>query len=201
MDEAHTIRNHNSKQSLTCCRLQGTRKWALTGTPIQNKHGDVFALIKFLGCSPLTDFNLWTRWTKKKPEQKISSLLKFLLLRRTKNELGKIGEINSLPEKTLTIVPVQLTPDEKMVYETVASFSKILSEKFRHQRDPNYNLQSSKNSLPRDDIQKALDFFKISGSISSSHILLVILRLRQICIHSNLIDAVGQWEENESWSL
>ncbi len=118
----------------------GTRKWALTGTPIQNKHGDVFALIKYLECTPLNDFRMWKHWTSNKPEQKISYLLKFLLLRRTKAELGKIGEISSLPEKKLEIIPVQLTSDELKVYETVSSFSKILSEKFRHQRDPNHNV-------------------------------------------------------------
>lgn len=190
LDEAHTIRNYTSKQSLTCCRLKAARRWALTGTPIQNKHGDVFALIKFLQCSPLTDSDLWKRWTSSKAEQRIRYLLKFLLLRRTKDELGKIGEIDSLPEKTLKVVPVQLTADELMVYETVASFSKVLSEKFRHQRDPNYQAHAARNAQARESMQKALDFFAISGSVSTSHILLVILRLRQICIHPNLIDAV-----------
>lgn len=170
--------------------MKGTAKWALTGTPIQNKHGDVFALVKFMECSPLSDSTTWKRWTKNKPEQKISYLLKVLLLRRTKDELGKIGEIKSLPEKTLKSIPVQLTADELKVYETVSSFSKILSEKFRHQRNPNHNLQRSGNAQFRETIQQALDFFTISGSISTSHILLVILRLRQICIHPHLIDAV-----------
>lgn len=124
--------------------------------------------------------------TSKQPEQRISYLLKFFLLRRTKDELGKIGEISSLPQKTLRTIQVPLSADELKVYETVSSFSKILSEKFRHQRDPNHNFRRSKN----DQMQQALDFFTISGSVSTSHILLVILRLRQICIHPNLIDAV-----------
>lgn len=190
LDEAHSIRNYTSKQSLSCCRLNGQRKWALTGTPIQNKHGDVFALIKFLQCSPLNDFRMWKRWTTNKPEQRISYLLKFFLLRRTKDELGKIGQISSLPQKTLQIIQVQLSADELKVYETVSSFSKILSEKFLHQRNLDHDIQHSKKDQCREEIQKALDFFTISGSVSTSHILLVILRLRQICIHPNLIDAV-----------
>ncbi|XP_037031169.1 transcription termination factor 2-like isoform X1 [Bradysia coprophila] len=194
LDEAHTIRNYTSKQSLTCCRLQAKRKWALTGTPIQNKHADVFALIKFLDCNPLNDFTTWKNWTKNKAEQKISYILKFLLLRRTKAELGKIGEISSLPEKTLEIVPVRLTADELKVYETVSSFSKILSEQFRQQQNADDSGRSSQNT-PSKDLQKALDFFTISGSIATSHILLVILRLRQICIHPNLIDAMLMAED------
>lgn len=169
--------------------MNATKRWALTGTPIQNKHADVYALIKFLQCSPLNDFKTWKHWTNNKPEQKISYILKYLLLRRTKNELGKIGEITSLPEKTLEIIKVKLSSDEMKVYGTVSSFSKILSDKFRHQRNPDGNASHKNNEL-REHIQRAMDFFTISGSISTSHILLVILRLRQICIHPNLIDAV-----------
>lgn len=162
----------------------------MTGTPIQNKHGDVFALIKFLQCSPLNDFRMWKQWTNNKPEQRISYLLKFFLLRRTKDELGKIGEINALPEKSLQNIQVRLTADETKVYETVSSFSKILSEKYLRERNSNDNVQRARPDQFRQDIKRALDFFAISGSISTSHILVVILRLRQICIHPNLIDAV-----------
>lgn len=193
LDEAHTIRNYTSKQSLCCCRLKGSIKWALTGTPIQNKHTDVFAILKFLECSPLDEFRYWKQWTSSKPEEKIKYLMNFLLLRRTKAELGKIGEMKSLPEKKLQVIRLTLNEDEMRVYEMVSSFSKMLSEKYLHQRDPRQNIKSSNdnNQLREENIQKALELFAISGSVSTSHILLVILRLRQICIHPNLIDAVS----------
>lgn len=190
LDEAHTIRNHTSKQSLCCCRLKGSTKWALTGTPIQNKHGDIFALLKFLQCNPLDEIRHWKHFTSSKAADKIAYLMKFLLLRRTKVELGKMGEMNSLPEKQFQNIRVTLMDDEMKLYETVSSFSKALSKEFLRGRDSSQNATKI-NRLDEENVQKALEFFAINGIISSSHILLVILRLRQICIHPSLIDAVS----------
>lgn len=48
LDEAHTIRNRQTEMSRSCCALQGTHRWAMTGTPIVNSADDVFQLFKFL---------------------------------------------------------------------------------------------------------------------------------------------------------
>lgn len=193
LDEAHIIRNHTSKQSLCCCRLKGSIKWALTGTPIQNKHVDVYALLKFLGCSPLDNFRYWKVYTHKKSEERVAYIMKVLLMRRTKKGLEKLGELNSLPVKNVETIRVKLNDDEMKVYEMVSSLSKILSKEFVNQREINQSVNDTKhrNQSRDENMQKALDLFKISGSISTSHILLIILRLRQICIHPNLIDAVS----------
>ena len=58
LDEAHQIRNHKSKTAQAVCLLRGGRRWALTGTPVQNKEMDLFSLIKFLGCSPFDDYTV-----------------------------------------------------------------------------------------------------------------------------------------------
>ena len=33
-DEAHNIKNRNTKASIACCELQGKYRWCLTGTPM-----------------------------------------------------------------------------------------------------------------------------------------------------------------------
>lgn len=41
LDEAHIIRNHKSQASEAVCCLVSNKRWALTGTPIQNKEMDL----------------------------------------------------------------------------------------------------------------------------------------------------------------
>lgn len=55
MDEAHIVRNHKSQTSVAVCSLFAKSRWALTGTPVHNKELDLYALLKFLRCSPFDD--------------------------------------------------------------------------------------------------------------------------------------------------
>lgn len=52
LDEAHTIKNKDTSIAKVITKLQGRFKWAVTGTPIQNKLDDLYALIKFLEVEP-----------------------------------------------------------------------------------------------------------------------------------------------------
>ncbi len=47
-DEAHLFRNQKSKTFIGLMKLKATTKLALTGTPIQNKIGDLATLVKFI---------------------------------------------------------------------------------------------------------------------------------------------------------
>ncbi|KAK3950193.1 SNF2 family N-terminal domain-containing protein [Pseudoneurospora amorphoporcata] len=52
LDEAHWIRNSSSKQFKAAAGLSTSRRWCLTGTPIQNKLNDLASLAGFLRLSP-----------------------------------------------------------------------------------------------------------------------------------------------------
>ena len=48
LDEAQRIKNPDSKSSLACRLLNRTRSWALTGTPVENRLGDLISIFKFV---------------------------------------------------------------------------------------------------------------------------------------------------------
>ncbi|PQE30180.1 SNF2 family N-terminal domain-domain-containing protein [Rutstroemia sp. NJR-2017a WRK4] len=52
LDEAHIIQNPQSQLSQACYALRATRRWAITGTPIQNKLADFASIVKFLRIQP-----------------------------------------------------------------------------------------------------------------------------------------------------
>ena len=58
LDEAHHIKNIKSKRFRAVKRLQPKRRWALTGTPIQNKIEDLASIFEFVYPGYLTSFDL-----------------------------------------------------------------------------------------------------------------------------------------------
>jgi transcription termination factor 2 len=52
LDEGHVIRNPKSGVSQAVCRLRASRRWIVTGTPVQNKELDMYSLLRFLRVRP-----------------------------------------------------------------------------------------------------------------------------------------------------
>ncbi|KAH8278967.1 hypothetical protein KR018_011814, partial [Drosophila ironensis] len=213
LDEAHVVRNHKSMSSVAVCELQGKYRWALTGTPIQNKELDVYALLKFLRCSPFDDLNTWKKWIDNKSaggQNRLNLLMKSLMLRRTKAQLQTDGKLNNLPNKEMRLIEVSLDKDEMNVYQMVMTYSRTLFAQFLFQRaekdsdtnfiaeanKPTYNQAKDPNGAYYKMHQK---FSKMAGSkkeVKSHDILVLLLRLRQICCHPGLIDAMLDSEES-----
>eukprot|EP00494_Astrolonche_serrata_P024484 UN24742 len=59
LDEAHIIRSRKTKMWRACTALTAERRWALTGTPVQNKLDDLFSLFAFLRLKPWTEYKYW----------------------------------------------------------------------------------------------------------------------------------------------
>lgn len=59
LDEAHMIKNANALQSRAVCDLKASRRWVVTGTPIQNDSFDLFSLMQFLRFEPFSVKSYW----------------------------------------------------------------------------------------------------------------------------------------------
>ena len=52
LDEAHLIKDRSSSTAKAVFNLTSLNKWCLTGTPLQNRVGELFSLIRFLRLDP-----------------------------------------------------------------------------------------------------------------------------------------------------
>ncbi|XP_076167205.1 transcription termination factor lodestar [Ptiloglossa arizonensis] len=210
LDEAHVIRNHKSQASEAVCGLIASKRWALSGTPIQNKEMDLFSILKFLRCSPFDDLRVWKRWVDNKNatgRQRLATLMKTLMLHRTKQELQDKGVLDCLPDKMVEEVSVVLDSQEQLVYEKVLIYSRTLFAQFlaqRAEKDHMMDLAGGVYDKPAflSNPNKNTQFTKAQNKLLSLHadvkaheILVLLLRLRQICVHPTLIHSMLDQED------
>lgn len=197
LDEAHMIRNHKSLQSEACSKLRGKHRWALTGTPIQNKEADLYAILKFLKCTPFDDLAVYKKWignASAGAQERLNNVIQPMLLRRTKQGLQAKGALAGMPSKEILIVFVSLQTDEMNIYQKILAYSASLFQQFltqRAERNPEY--QSYQYNNPKKayaQMHQKVQQMHGTEDVKSHMILTYILRLRQICCHPGLIDAV-----------
>ncbi|KAM0810765.1 putative Helicase ATP-binding domain-containing protein [Seiridium cardinale] len=120
LDEAHFIRNGNSRMARAICALQSRTRWAVTGTPIQNRLGDLMSFLKFVRAHPYADpkqfdTDISQLWRSGKDEEAVNRLRRLsscLLLRRPKTTIA-------LPERTDLECPVAFDTDEREAYKQI----------------------------------------------------------------------------------
>jgi DNA repair protein RAD16 len=56
LDEAHSIKSRVSGCAKACFALNATYRWCLSGTPVQNRIGEFFSLLRFLQVRPFADY-------------------------------------------------------------------------------------------------------------------------------------------------
>ena len=128
LDEAHYIKNRNSKTAKACYELAARHRWALTGTPIVNRLEDLFSLVRFLKVEPWSNFSFWKTFITVPFEagefiralDVVQTVLEPLVLRRTKDMKTPSGEaLVPLPLRTIEIDKIDLSQDERDVYDHI----------------------------------------------------------------------------------
>ncbi|KAI4689577.1 uncharacterized protein J4E88_002931 [Alternaria novae-zelandiae] len=158
LDEAHTIRNPTN-QSKAACTMMGQRRWAVTGTPVQNRLEDLGALFNFIKLKPFdtpSGFNQFILGPFKNADPNVVTKLQLLVstvtIRRTK-EIIK----DEVPKKLDYVVRLQFSKEEQQLHDWF-------------ERDT----QRKVNAVTQGD--------KMGGR-SYAKILTAILNLRLICAH------------------
>ena len=177
LDEAHYIKYRVTSTAKAAFSLTSEYRWCLTGTPLQNKLNDMFSLFQFLRIETWGEYFWWNTYlnkdsSSKEAEKLIRSILKPVLLRRTKKSTYLDGKtIIELPQKEVKTCLVELYKDEQYIYDCL--FKRTLTEFKKMIKD------------------KAVKF-------EHAHILELLLRLRQVCDHPSLVFSKEDLQDKES---
>lgn len=123
LDEAQNIKNMNTKQSKAIRRLQGAHNIALTGTPVENRLSELWAIFDFIYRGYLGSFSRFQEEYIAPIERDDSELVKDrlrkkiqpFLLRRTKQDPALLL---NLPEKLEQREYCALTEEQAVLYES-----------------------------------------------------------------------------------
>jgi len=178
LDEGHMVKNHLSKAHKAAMELDTLRKWVVTGTPIQNNLMELWSLTNFL------DFDMYagkqqmrvfkqqivTPCKNGDPRgfERLQVLMEAICLRRCKADRKPDGSLLvPLPQKTLIVRKVELSEEERLCYGIFHRQAADIVARYdrRGQLMTNY-----------------------------AHIFAMMMRLRQLCCHRELIKEVD-WVE------
>ncbi|KAI0052617.1 hypothetical protein FA95DRAFT_1483276 [Auriscalpium vulgare] len=56
LDEAHNIKERSTNTAKATFELHAKYRWCLSGTPLQNRVGELYSLVRFLGCDPFSHY-------------------------------------------------------------------------------------------------------------------------------------------------
>ena len=122
LDEAHTIKNRDTKMSKAAMGLTGNFRLLLTGTPLQNHVSEIWNLMQFANPNLLGSFQDFSnrfilpieRDQDKDTQRVLRRIISPFILRRTKNDV-----LNELPEKTEITRKVDLSEEEWAFYDHI----------------------------------------------------------------------------------
>ncbi|KZT10363.1 uncharacterized protein LAESUDRAFT_755872 [Laetiporus sulphureus 93-53] len=167
VDEAQNIRNRRTRISRAVTQLQSKYRWCLTGTPIINSLTDAYGLLRFLRIRPWYDWDEFNghiaKHEKKQPTlatARLQTIFVSMLLRRKKDSMLDGKRLIELPSKEVILTKLQFSLEERDIYKMVEAKSQAIFNRFLR-----------------------------AGTVLKNYhqVLVLLLRLRQICCHPCLI--------------
>lgn len=168
LDEAQSIKNPNAKQTLAVKNLVSDMRLALTGTPVENRLGDLWSLFDFTSPGLLGSAKAFADYSKQTERAPFIAALRKLtqpyILRRLKSDKSIISD---LPSKTEMKVYCHLSKAQIRLYaETIRELEKQL---------------------------QIVEGIERRGLVLSS-----LMRLKQICNHPSQWLGFGEFAEQDS---
>jgi non-specific serine/threonine protein kinase len=170
LDEAQAIKNPAAKQTRAAKALEARARIALTGTPIENRLGDLWSIFDFINPGLLGSAKAFTGYTKRladapgSPYGPLRNLARPYILRRLKSDKSVISD---LPDKTEVKAFCQLSRRQAALYQQAV---KELAEKLGD----------------------------AEGIRRRGVVLAFLMRFKQICNHPSQWLGDGAWAENDS---
>jgi non-specific serine/threonine protein kinase len=170
LDEAQAIKNPAAKQTRAVKRLNARSRLALTGTPVENRLGDLWSIFDFINPGLLGSAKQFTQFSKRladrthNPYGPLRELVRPYILRRLKTDKTVISD---LPEKTEVKAFCQLSRKQAVLYQdSVDELASRLSDAY--------------------------------GIARKGMVLSFLMRFKQICNHPSQWLGDGAWAEEES---
>ena len=173
LDEAQAIRNPGTRQSRVVRKLPARARIALTGTPVENRLGDLWALFDFLNPGLLgsrTVFQSFVKSLQAREDNPFAPLRRLVgpyILRRLKTDRAIIDD---LPEKTETARYCHLSRAQVRLYGQVV-------------RTMKREMESAADVARRGVVLRSL------------------LRLKQVCNHPSQLLGDGEYRPADSGKL
>jgi hypothetical protein len=170
IDEAQAIKNPGAKQTQAVKKIRAETRIALTGTPIENRLGDLWSIFDFINPGLLGSAKQFSTFVKRLAERPqnpygpLRDLVRPYILRRLKTDKSVIAD---LPDKTEVKAFCLLSRKQAALYQqAVDEFS--------------------------DQLESA------AGMQRRGIVLALLMRLKQICNHSSQWLGDNSWAEEDS---
>ena len=173
LDEAQAIKTPGAKQTRAAKQIDARARIALSGTPVENRLGDLWSIFDFLNPGLLGSGKAFATFTKRlasqphNPYAPLRTLVRPYILRRLKTDKSVVAD---LPDKTEVRAFCHLTRKQAALYQQAVA-------------------------------ELATELERAEGMKRRGVVLASLMRLKQICNHPSQWLGDGAWSEADSGKL